>query len=80
MVPAEKFPAASLLTIVLVVLLLVAAFANRVAALIAAAVLPPTVITEGVEAVPAKSPDSCIFPFAPVVASARVAPNTCWLT
>ena len=69
MVPAEKSPLASLLTIALDVLLLVAPFAEIVAVLIAEAVLPPTVTTEGVVAVPPISPANLILPVAKLVAS-----------
>ena len=55
-VPAVKFPVASLLTIVLAVFALVAALANNSAACKLLALDPPTVTTVGVAAVPPKSP------------------------
>ena len=56
--PAIKLPLASLFTIVLAVFASVAALANRVAVLIAEAVEPPTELTVGDAAIPAKSPAS----------------------
>jgi len=71
MVPAEKSPEASLLTIVLAVLSLVAELARSAAVAILAAVAPPTVLTEGAAAVPERSPANCTMPFALVLASGK---------
>ena len=68
-VPAIKLPLASRLTIVLIVLFSVAAFANSSAVCIVEEVDPPTLLTVGAAAMPVRSPESCILPFAVVVAS-----------
>ena len=68
-VPAEKFPLASLFTIAEAILVLVAVAKAFTENAILSFVLPPTLITNGVVAVPAKSPANKIFPFVVVVAS-----------
>ena len=59
----------SRLTILLAKLVLVALFANVIPAIISSAVLPPILKTNGVEAVPPKSPANKILPLLVVVAS-----------
>ena len=70
MVPAEKFPLASLFTSVEAILELVAVANAFTENAILSFVLPPTLITKGIVALPAKSPANKIFPFVVVVASA----------
>src|SRR5438552_1117430 len=55
-VPAEKLPPASRLTIALAVLAFVAAFASAAPPATFAAVCPPTVATDGLGYVPLRSP------------------------
>ena len=66
----EKAPLASLLTIAFAKFVLVAVEKASTADAILSLVLPPTEITVGAVAVPAKSPDNKILPFEVVVASA----------
>ena len=70
-VPAEKFPEASLLIMVLAVFTFVAAIAKPVAVATFAAVAPPTVTTDGEVAVPERSPVNCTIPFVLLLASGK---------
>jgi hypothetical protein len=67
-VPAVKFPEASLRTIVLALLVAVALFANTVAVPTAIAADPPTLATAGERAVPPRSPANWTTPNDVVVA------------
>ena len=70
MLLALKLPDASLFTIVLAVFCAVAVLDNMAAAAISSLLMPPILITSGIEAVPPKSPASKILPLLIVVASA----------
>ena len=67
---ALNAPLLSRLTILLAKLLLVALFANVIPVIISSAVFPPILNTNGVVAVPPKSPANKILPLLVVVASA----------
>ncbi len=68
--PAIKLPDASLFTMVLAVFCAVAVFANMDAPAISSLLIPPILITTGIDAVPPKSPANKILPLLVVVASA----------
>ena len=70
MLLAIKLPDASLFTMVLAVFCAVAVLDNIAAAAISSLLMPPILITIGIEAVPPKSPASKILPLLVVVASA----------
>jgi len=80
MVPVEKLPLPSLLTIVFAVLFDVAEFTDDATVVIVDELTPPTLFTTGKSAVPPKSFANFNLPFVVASASGVTLPSTCALT
>ena len=80
MIPVEKPPLTSRLTIVFAVLDDVAEFTADATVVIVDELTPPTLLTVGASAVPPKSPANCNLPFTNAVASGVTEPETCAAT